>query len=250
MTTFESLFFEIHKNLPQEGPGSDESTLQALETIKALPHKPVVLDIGCGPGRQTLTLASKLSGEIYALDNHQPFLDALESRSKSKEVKALIKTVNALMDHLPFSREQFDLIWSEGAIYIIGMEKGLSYWRDFIKPRGFLALSELCWLKDPGNNDAWKFLSEGYPAMKSVEGNLSLMEKSGFKVLDHFILPPSDWFDNYYQPMLERIDELKTKYSADEHMLQFLESEKKEIRIFQEFSDYYGYVFFILQWKA
>jgi SAM-dependent methyltransferase len=70
-------FFEIHKDLPREGPGGDVHTWRALAAIRAeLPDKPVVLDIGCGPGRQTIALAHYLPGAaVHAIDTHQPYLD-------------------------------------------------------------------------------------------------------------------------------------------------------------------------------
>ena len=46
--------------LPQQGPGSDASTLRALRMLGELPDAPRVLDLGCGPGRQTLALARSI----------------------------------------------------------------------------------------------------------------------------------------------------------------------------------------------
>ena len=40
------LFFEIHQDLPREGPGDDRSTAQALSMLQELPDVPRVLDIG------------------------------------------------------------------------------------------------------------------------------------------------------------------------------------------------------------
>ena len=71
------IFFEVHSNLPRAGPGSNESTNRAFKSLKNLPAKPRILDIGCGPGMQTIELAKLSGGQIEALDNHQPFLDQL-----------------------------------------------------------------------------------------------------------------------------------------------------------------------------
>jgi len=54
-----NLFWEIHSGLPQEGPGDDNSTLKALALIPDLPSNPSILDIACGPGRQTIALAKQ-----------------------------------------------------------------------------------------------------------------------------------------------------------------------------------------------
>ncbi|MFH1723006.1 MAG: methyltransferase domain-containing protein [Elusimicrobiota bacterium] len=62
------ILFEIHKGLPQEGPGSDVSTKRALSMLPR-PRKGLrVLDIGCGPGRQTIELARRIDGKITAVD--------------------------------------------------------------------------------------------------------------------------------------------------------------------------------------
>ncbi len=47
-----------------------------------------------------------------------------------------VKCVVGSMDDLPFKEEELDLIWSEGAIYNIGFEKGLREWRKYLKKMG------------------------------------------------------------------------------------------------------------------
>jgi len=51
-----NVFFEVQRGLPRQGPGCDESTLQALALCR-LPERPAILEIGCGPGMQTVELA-------------------------------------------------------------------------------------------------------------------------------------------------------------------------------------------------
>ncbi|WP_373463197.1 hypothetical protein [Bacillus sp. SORGH_AS_0510] len=36
------------------------------------------------------------------------------------------------MKSLPYDEGQFDIIWSEGAIFIIGFEKGLREWKKYL----------------------------------------------------------------------------------------------------------------------
>ena len=64
-------FFKLHSGLPREGPGSDASTRKAIRALPSLPPSPRVVDLGCGPGRQTLVLAQALSSSIIAADIHQ-----------------------------------------------------------------------------------------------------------------------------------------------------------------------------------
>ncbi|MEJ2636555.1 MAG: class I SAM-dependent methyltransferase, partial [Calditrichia bacterium] len=78
------LFFEIHSDLPRQGPGNFESTQKAFTLLKGIPPEPLILDMGCGPGMQTLALARLSGGTVTAVDNHQPFLDELENRARRK----------------------------------------------------------------------------------------------------------------------------------------------------------------------
>jgi hypothetical protein len=54
------IFWEIHSNLPREGPGDDTSTRTAFFMLTDLPKAPRILDVGCGPGMQTLSLRGSL----------------------------------------------------------------------------------------------------------------------------------------------------------------------------------------------
>ena len=77
------VFFELHRDLPREGPGDDASTLRALAMCTELPAQPDVLDVGCGPGMQTLALATATGGTVTAVDAHEPFLDQLRQRAEA-----------------------------------------------------------------------------------------------------------------------------------------------------------------------
>jgi ubiquinone/menaquinone biosynthesis C-methylase UbiE len=128
------IFFEIHSGLPREAPGDDASTARAFDFVHGLPPEPDVLDIGCGPGAQTLVLAGLTRGRITAVDVHAPFLDDLRSRAKRPGVAGRIQAVRASMFSLPFVDASFNLVWSEGAIYLMGFDKGLAGWRRVLRP--------------------------------------------------------------------------------------------------------------------
>jgi len=124
------LFFEIHKDLPREGSGREEYTQKAFEMIPAI-KKPNILDIGCGPGLQTIKLAKLTDGKIIAIDIHQPYLDQLEKSIKKEQLSGRIITINKSMTNMDFPEEYFDIIWAEGSIFIIGFEQGLIEWKNF-----------------------------------------------------------------------------------------------------------------------
>ncbi|MFP4120539.1 MAG: class I SAM-dependent methyltransferase [Coleofasciculus sp.] len=142
-----NIFFEIHQNLPREAPGDNASTRKAFSLLTNVPPQPKILDIGCGPGMQTIELAKLTDGQITAVDTHQPFLDELQRRALAEGVSDNINPVNQSMLSLDFVPHIFDILWSEGAIYIMGFETGLKSWRTLLKTGGYLVVSELCWLQ-------------------------------------------------------------------------------------------------------
>ncbi|MEY8702247.1 cyclopropane-fatty-acyl-phospholipid synthase family protein, partial [Francisella philomiragia] len=142
MTEFD-LLIELHKNNPRQGPGSEADTLKALSFIQdKLPKHAKVLDIGCGTGGQALTLANNLDCEIVAVDLFEEFLTELNLKVQQLGLQEKISTLSCSMDNLDFNNQQFDLIWSEGAIYVIGFKEGIQQWKKFLKPNGYMAISE------------------------------------------------------------------------------------------------------------
>ena len=141
----DEVFWEVMRGLPRQGVGSDTDTARALALCTDLPVAPRILDIGCGPGRQSLVLARATGGHVTAVDLHAPFLDELRANAASAGLSDRITTVQADMRELPFEAGTFDLIWSEGAAYAMGVAAALVAWRQLLRPGGYLGYSELVW---------------------------------------------------------------------------------------------------------
>jgi SAM-dependent methyltransferase len=240
------LFFEIHQGLPTEAPGSDEATLEALSHVPDLPSRPRILDVGCGPGRQTLALARVTGGHVTAVDTHRPFLEDLRARAGEEGLRGSITLLNRSMMELGFEPESFDLLWSEGAAYIMGLGNALRSWRRFLKPGGALALTECVWLTNRPAPEVRAFWRANYPAMRTVSDNLDLIEESGYEVVRHFTLPESAWW-NYFTPMQRRVDALRARCAGDEEATQQLDAAEVEIRLFESYPGQYGYEFFVMR---
>jgi ubiquinone/menaquinone biosynthesis C-methylase UbiE len=217
--------------------------------LEALQGNPRILDVGCGPGMQTIELAKLSNGQIDALDNHQPFLDELERRAKDEGVRERINIVNGDMFALNYEDNSFDLVWCEGAIFIIGFEKGLREWKRLLTDNGYLVVSELSWLKTNPPEQVKTWMEEGYPAIKTIKENLIIAQKCGYHVISHFILPEKSWWTNYYRPLEAKIAPLKSKYRDDEEAMNVLTSHELEIEMYRKYSGYYGYIFYIMQTK-
>src|SRR5277367_1516248 len=180
------------EGLPRQAPGSAGTTLRALGLVRSLPTRPRILDVGCGPGAQTIELARATGGSIAAVDIRQRFLDELTERAAAAGVLPQITTVNASMLEMDFVYESFDLIWSEGAIYIAGFAHGLAVWRRFLKPGGWIAVTELTWLEPEPPDEAVEFWARNYPAMGTIERNCQVITEAGYTDADGFVLPEKD----------------------------------------------------------
>lgn len=244
------VFFEVHDGLPREGPGGSKSTQIAYSCVRNLPQKPLILDIGCGPGAQTLRLAELSEGEIYAVDNHASFLDQLRQTAADRGLSAVIHPTLADMTRLEFKNESFDLIWAEGSIFIMGIENGLKQWRPLLKEGGTVAFTEVSWLRKDAPKELNLFWQEAYPAIGTIEENIQRIEGTGYHSTGYFILPESDWWTDYYNPITEKLPTLLEKHKADTEAVEILKLQEKEIEIYRRYSEYYGYVFYIAEKEA
>jgi ubiquinone/menaquinone biosynthesis C-methylase UbiE len=240
-------FYELFRGLPRGGPGDNDSTRKAYGYLKNIPSEPQILDIGCGPGMQTLELAKLSNGTIIALDNYQPFLDILMKNAIRNGVEKRIIPKNQSMLEMDFKNNSFDVIWSEGALYFMGFQNGLKQCHQLLKKNGYLAVTQAVFLQPSIPKPLQQFWDKEYPDIKDVKTNIAFTQQEGFELLAHFTLPKSSWIDTYYSPMEKRINELKKKYSDNTIALQVFAECEKEIKIYQTYSDYFGYEFFIMQ---
>jgi ubiquinone/menaquinone biosynthesis C-methylase UbiE len=242
------IFWDVQRGLPRQGPGSDESTLKALALCTGLPEQLALLDIGCGPGMQTVALAKALAGShITAVDIHREYLDELKERAKAARVAECIHILAGDMQTLPFPPQHFDLIWAEGAAYIMGFEEALVAWKRFLKAEGYIAVSELVWLRSSPPTEVAEFFGREYPAMTDIETIMATIRTSGYEPRGHFTLPDAAWWESYYTPLEAKLPSLYNKYAADEKALSMIEIAKREIDLRRRFGSWYGYEFFVGQ---
>ncbi len=240
-------FYELFEALPRGGPGDKESTRRAFNTIPNPPEQPLILDIGCGPGVQTIELAKLSKGRIIALDNHQAFLDKLIKKAKEEALLDHIVPQNRSMLDMDFEENTFDIIWSEGALYFMGFQNGLKRSRQLLKNGGFLGVTEIVYLVNDPPAPLIHYFEREYPDIKTVQDKIDLIQNERFLLISNFTLPKSSWLDSFYLPMQEQLIRLNRKYQGNEIASSIFEEMKNEINLYKKFSDFYGYEFFIMQ---
>ena len=239
------LLFELFADLKRKAPGSEASTRNALERLGELPPSPAIIDMGCGGGASTLVLAALTGGTITAVDLSERYLDELNRAALAAGLSENIKTICADMASLPLPDASFDVVWSEGSIYLLGFQTGLRRWRRLLRPGGWMAVSEVTWLTSDRPADAVEFWEKEYPAINGIDQNVEVMRKLGFESVDYFILPPEDWSTHFYQPLIERLPQFRAEHAGDEAARAVADAMDREIHLWETSGGSYGYVFFL-----
>ena len=200
--------------------------------------------MGCGTGAQTLHLVDLTSGSIVAMDSHAPSIERLRSTVAGRGMSGRITPVVGDMAEPGLPLASFDLIWSEGALYNIGIENALRICRELLRPGGCLAFTDAVWRRDDPPADIKACFEADYPAMGRVSDVIAAIERSGLSLIGHFTLPDEAWWDDFYTPMEAGIGELRRKYGHDSEALNVLDQLAQEPEMHRKYSDYYAYEFF------
>jgi SAM-dependent methyltransferase len=240
-----NLIFEYFSKLERQGPGSPEITLKALSFIDGLNEKSKIADMGCGTGGQTMLLAKNAPGKITGVDLCQDFIDQLNRKALDENLGDRVKGIVGSMDNLPFENEEFDLIWSEGAIGNIGFEKGINYWNKFLKKGGYIAVTYESWFTNERPAEIEKWWVDAVPQITTVGQNVSIMQNAGYVPVALFAAPESCWIDNYYRPQEPRQEEFLKEHRGNKAAENFISLMKREADLYSKYKQYYGYVFYI-----
>jgi SAM-dependent methyltransferase len=130
------------------------------------------------------------------------------------------------MVDMDFPDGSFDIIWSEGSIYVVGFEKGLRDWARFLKPNGFLMVHD-----ETGN----------------TEKKLKLIASCGYDLIESFILDQDVWWNEYCVPLQKLIDEMRPRCAGDSKTLALIDQNQREIDMFKVTPEQYHSTCFIMR---
>jgi SAM-dependent methyltransferase len=233
----------LHRGGDRQGPGDSDFSRHILSHLPTLPLNPRIVDLGCGSGAGALLLAQHYQSTVVVVDSSAVFIDELKARAKQLDLDRLIVPIHDDMGKLDRSVGVFDLLWSEGAIYHLGFERGLKLWRPLLAEGGIAVISELSWFIDRPPDPAISYWQNAYPTMGTEAENIVRANRASFSVLSTHRLPSQAWWVNYYEPLRERMQQIEitpiTRSVIDET--------ETEMQMFERFSDFYGYTFYILQ---
>ena len=217
--------FLFNLNLDSFRKCFNKYTRKAFQTLPEL-EKPRILDIGCGSGVPTMELAKLSDGEIIGIDIDQDLLDKLSRKIEQEGLTNRVKAIKCSLLDIKFPDNSFDIIWAEGSITTLGVEKSLRGWNRLLKPKGFLVIHD---------------------EIKHFFEKRHIVASCGYKLIEHFSLPEEAWWEEYYSPLEIRIKELYKKYSNDPDALEVLNTHQNEVDLVKFSPKSFQSVFCIMQ---
>jgi ubiquinone/menaquinone biosynthesis C-methylase UbiE len=240
------LLTDLHINNHRQGPGSDTAFTRALELSGIDTQAPLkIADIGCGTGSATIPLLQQTNANVTAVELLPAFLEKLKVNAETFGVEDRLQTIEADMTNLPFENEQFDAMWSEGAIYNIGFEEGVKNWKRFLKPSGVLVVSEITWTRCDTPEELKSHWEYEYPEVDIASNKITILERNGYSPIGYFVLTPNCWLDNYYEPIQKDIGAFLKRNKNSEKAKEIAEAEKQEYELYKKYQDFYSYGVYI-----
>jgi len=190
--------------------------------------KPRILDVGCGSGVPTMELARLSNGEVIGLDIDQGLLDVLRGNVEEAGLSDRVKVVNRSLFDMEFPDESFDIIWTEGSIFVIGFKKGLQEWKRFLKPDGFMVVHD-----EKGN----------------IGEKLEQISSCGYELLGYFELDEKTWWAEYFAPLEKLILETRVKYPNAPGVIEAVHSAQREIDMFKKSPELNSSVCFVMKMR-
>jgi len=240
-----NLICEYFSSIERQGPGSPEVTIKALSFIDNLTHNSRIADIGCGTGGQTMVLAQHASGSITGIDLFLKFVDLFNQNASRLNLEDRVKGIVGSMENLPFQDNELDLIWSEGAIYNIGFERGLKEWRKFLKTGGYIAVSEVSWFTQTQPDEIKRFWLDAYSEIDTIPNKVKQLQNAGYIPVATFILPENCWTEHFYTPQVAAQELFLKKFAGNKTAEELVANEQHEAILYSKYKEYYGYVFYI-----
>jgi SAM-dependent methyltransferase len=240
------LLIDLHRDGARQGPGGDDETRLAV-TLSGLrgARDLRIADIGCGNGASTVVLAAELDAHVVAVDLVAGFLATLDATAARHGLGDRISTVAASMAALPFPDGALDAIWSEGAVYNLGFERGVREWRRFLRPGGVLAVSELTWLTAERPAELEEHWGEEYPEVATAAARMTVLEEQGYSPIGYFPLPERCWLDHYYRPLQRRFGAFLERHGHGEAARRVVDAEAAEIDLYERHAAFVGYGYYV-----
>lgn len=236
-------FYAAYKYLDRLSPGSEETTLRVIDNVDLDRDDELnILDIACGVGTSTVLLANHFEkSTVEGFDMFEHYKNNLEEKIDENGLSDRVYAYQMDMRDPDFANEEFDLVFCEAAIEIIGFKKGLAEWKRLLKPNGYMIVSDVTWLRNP-SSESRQFWKNIYSEVDTIENKISQIRNLGYEFIDYVVVPKNDWKD-YHNGLEKNLNSL----SGDKSAKEFVNQIRKEIETYRRNTDDYSYVFYVMR---
>ena len=88
---------------------------------------------------------------------------------------------------------------------------------------------------------------DGCPEAETVAARKKDIDAQGYKLVDEFVLPSAGWWENFYDPLDKVLERFRKRHSGNAEALEVASRCQLEIDLCRKYSDFFGYVFFVLK---
>jgi SAM-dependent methyltransferase len=245
----------VFEGLVHLGPGDPAITADLVNRLRPdLPAAPRVADLGCGVGASALILAETFpSAKLLAVDSHPPFIARLRAVAEARGLGTRIAAVSTDMSHPPPLEGligDFDLIWSESAIYALGRANACTLWRPLLRAGGWLVFSDIVWQVAPHERSPEAaFWETEYPDISTPDTVMAELAEAGFRPEEPILADRKVW-GNYYEPLRDRLAELAERAGKPRALVQLMAELRQEIAVYDRGGNDVALAFFLAQRKT
>ena len=91
------------------------------------------------------------------------------------------------------------------------------------------------------------FWTREYPAIRDVPTVLRVIPDCGYEAVDHFTLPPSSWWEDFYRPLQRNVTKFRERHGDEPDARALADHVQREIDIWRTYSEFYSYEFFVMR---
>lgn len=243
--------FERYKNNLFLSPISSD-TLQTLGKRCGLCAESSVLEIDCGMGGVSVSLAEQFRCMVTGTESRPDFAEEARRRAIFSDVDLLVNILETGQDDLPFDDAFFDLAISLRPPYPYDSGRLALRLARVVRPGGWLALSDLVWKPDTAHaasDTVLEWLDRFAPLkISEMDERKGLFEEEGFQVEWSGLEKDASW-ESFYAPQARSILENRLEYSDSSEAISTLAHWQDELEMYHSGGgkESLGYACFLLR---
>ncbi len=221
----------LHGSLERSSAGSRATSQQVISL--------------CGAKGKALFLGDEAVTPLLLKESGCEVAAAIADERRAATAQG-VEIISAEQFELPQNSADFDLLWYNGTVEFDGAAHRLEQLRSSCKKGGTVVYRALCWLIEP-SPDTRRFCESRFGKLPQMDSVLLTAREAGFRVMDFYIAPKTDWTENYYRPLLEAAAQYAASHGEDAAFGSGFGELKRETEIFELHCEEYSYVYYILK---